>query len=94
MDFEGPNSLIFARQPTVRYMLQLNEHWQLNFGIQQPASEVDNFGFPDVSDVNHAPDGGFNVRWEGSDVGHVQFAAILRNVGANSRTLGNQSVLG
>ena len=94
VDFEGPNSMIFARQPTVRYLLPLNEHWQLNFGIQQPASEVDNFGQPDVSNVNHAPDGGFNVRWEDAKVGHVQFATILRDVGADSATYGDQSVLG
>jgi len=94
VDFEGPNSMIFARQPTLRYLLPLDKHWQLNFGIQQPASEVDNFGLPDVSSVNHAPDGGFNVRWEDSKVGHVQFATILRDVGANSPTLGNQSALG
>ncbi len=94
VDFEGPNSMIFARQPTVRYLLPLNEHWQMNFGIQQPATEVDNFGFPDVTSVNHAPDGGFNVRWEDSKIGHVQFAAILRDLGANSPTLGDQSVFG
>ena len=94
VDFEGPNSMIFARQPTVRYLLPLNEHWQLNFGIQQPASEVDNTGLADVSSVDHGPDGGFNVRWEDSKVGHVQFGAILRAVGADSPTLGDDTVLG
>jgi hypothetical protein len=94
VDFEGPNSMIFGRQPTVRYLVQLNEHWQMNFGIQQPASEVDNTGLADVSSVDHAPDGGFNVRWEDSKVGHVQFATILRAVGADSDTLGNDTVFG
>src|SRR6478735_9117488 len=94
VDFEGPNSMIFARQPTLRYLLPLNDHWQINFGIQQPASEVDNVNLPDVTSVDHAPDGGFNVRWEDSKVGHVQFATILRAVGADSATLGDDTVLG
>jgi len=94
VDFEGPNSMIFARQATMRYLLPLGEHWQVNFGIQQPASEVDDFGLADVSSVNHAPDGGFNVRWEDLKVGHVQFATILRSVGADSATLGEESVFG
>jgi hypothetical protein len=94
VDFEGPNSMIFARQPTVRYLLPMNEHWQFNFGIEQPASEVDNFDLPDVSSVNHAPDGGLNVRWEDKKIGHVQVAGILRDVGANSPTFGNQHSFG
>ena len=95
VDFEGPNSLIFARQPTVRYLLPLNDSWQLNFGVEQPASEVDNTGAnASASSVNHLPDGGFNVRWEDAKRGHVQLATILRDVGANSPTLGQQNVLG
>ncbi len=94
VDFEGPNSMIFARQPTLRYLLPINEHWQLNFGVQQPASDIDNFDLSDVSSVNHAPDGGMNVRWEDKKRGHVQVAAILRDVGANSPTFGDQKVFG
>lgn len=94
VDYEGPNAMIYGRQPTVRYLLPLNEHWQLNFGLQQPSSDVDNTDLPDVTSVNHAPDGGFNVRWEAAEVGHVQFATLLRDVGADSPTLGDQSVLG
>ncbi len=95
VDFEGPNSMIFARQATARYMLQLDDHWQLNFGVQQPSSQIDNQGIgADASGVNHLPDGGFNIRWEDAKRGHVQLAAILRDVGANSPTLGQQNVFG
>ena len=93
VDFEGPNSMIFARQPTVRYLLPFGEHWQANFGIQQPGSDIDTFGISDAASVNHAPDGGFNVRWEDKDIGHVQLAAILRDVGADTPT-GDQSIFG
>jgi hypothetical protein len=99
VDFEGPNSAIFARQPTVRYMLPLSDKWQMNFGVQQPSSDVDtsaptnNVSFGSAA-VNHLPDGGFNIRWEDAKVGHVQLATIFRDVGANSPKLGQQEVLG
>jgi len=91
VDFEGPNSMIFARQPTVRYMWALNDHWQVNFGIQQPASEIDTVGTygTNAAAVNHMPDGGFNIRWEDAKWGHVQFATIFRDVGANGNNLAN-----
>jgi hypothetical protein len=94
VDFEGPNAAIFARQPTLRYLLQLDDHWQFNFGVQQPSSDIDTVNQTDVTAVNHAPDGGMNVRWEDKDIGHFQVAGILRDIGANSPSLGNQSKLG
>ncbi len=94
VDFEGPNSMIFARQPTLRYLLQLGKHWEMNFGAQQPSSDIDTFGLPDVSPDNHAADGGMNIRWADEKIGHVQVAGILRDVGERSSTLGDQSVLG
>ena len=95
VDFEGPNSLIFARQPTVRYELVLNDNWRLNFGLQQPSSDIDNEGSNEGAIPNNqAPDGGFNVRWEDKKWGHVQFAAIFRDLGARDTTLGQQNVLG
>jgi hypothetical protein len=95
VDFEGPNSAIFARQATVRYMMPLNDQWQLNFGVQQPSSQIDNQGAgADATGVNHMPDGGVNLRWEDAKRGHVQIAVILRDIGANSPTLGEQNVLG
>ena len=94
VDFEGPNSMIYARQPALRYLLQANEHLQFNFGIQQPAFDVDTVNQSDVTSVNHAPDGGLNMRWEDKKIGHVQLAAILRDVGANSPTRGDQHSFG
>jgi DcaP outer membrane protein len=95
VDFEGPNSAIFARQATARYMLPLGDKWQLNFGVEQPASEIDNVGAnANASGVNHWPDGGVNIRWEDAKLGHVQLAAILRDVGSTSPTTGRQDVLG
>ncbi len=93
VDFEGPNSTIFSRQPVARYMMKLSDSWQMNIGIHQPSSEVDTTN-TDASSINHLPDFGVNVRWEDAKRGHVQIAGILRAIGANSPTLGNQTVTG
>ena len=47
---------------------------------------------PNASAVNHAPDGGFNVRWEDKHIGHVQFASILRDIGVRNSTAGDQTM--
>jgi hypothetical protein len=94
VDYEGPNSAIFARRPLVRYQLPLNDHWQLNFGVEKPGAEVDTDIDADARSVNHAPDGGFNVRWEDSKVGHVQFGTILRDIGVKGPIVGSQSTFG
>jgi hypothetical protein len=94
VDYEGPNSAIFARRPLVRYQLPLNKHWQLNFGLEQPGAEVDTSIDANARSVDHAPDGGFNVRWEDSKIGHVQFGAIFRDIGVKGPIVGDQSVFG
>jgi hypothetical protein len=94
VDYEGPNSAVFARRPLVRYMLPLNKKWQLNFGLEKPASEVDTSPDPDAQQVNHAPDGGLNVRWEDSKYGHVQLGAIFRDIGVKGPVVGNQNTFG
>ena len=94
VDYEGPNSAIFGRRPLVKYQIPLDKHWQINLGLEQPGSEVDTSIDPDANQVNHAPDGGFNVRWEDSKIGHVQFATILRDIGVKGPIVGNQNVFG
>jgi hypothetical protein len=94
VDYEGPNSAVFARRPLVRYMLPLTKKWQLNFGLEKPGSEVDTSIDPDAQQVNHAPDGGLNVRWEDSKYGHVQLGAIFRDIGVKGPIVGNQSTFG
>src|SRR5258705_13021279 len=94
VDYEGPNSAIFARRPLVRYQWQVAKTWQLNFGLEKPSSEVDTSIDPDAQQVNHAPDGGLNVRWENSKYGHVQLGAIFRDIGVKGPVVGNQSTFG
>ena len=94
VDYEGPNSAIFARRPLVRYQWQVAKNWQLNFGLEKPSSEVDTSIDPDAQQVNHAPDGGLNVRWENSKYGHVQLGAIFRDIGVKGPIVGNQNTFG
>jgi hypothetical protein len=94
VDYEGPNSAIFARRPLARFMLPLQNNWQLNFGLEQPESEIDTSIDPNARGVNHAPDIGVNARWEEEKVGHVQLAGIFRVLGVNGPIAGAQRTIG
>jgi hypothetical protein len=94
VDYEGPNSAVFARRPLARYQLELSKEWQMNFGLEQPGSEVDTSIDPDARSVNHAPDGGINVRWERENRCHIQLAGIARDIGVRGPITGDQSVFG
>lgn len=99
VDYEGPNSQIFARRALVRYMVPLADQWQMNFGIEAPNSETDanSQTATDPADIrqnNSAPDGTMNVRWESATWGHVQCSGVIRDIGSSGPVLGNQSVLG
>jgi hypothetical protein len=94
VDYEGPPSAIFARRPLIRYQHAFDDNWQVNVGVEQPDTELDASGRPAASPVNHAPDGGFNVRWEDKDVGHVQFASIFRDIGMRDPQFGDQTTFG
>jgi hypothetical protein len=94
VDYEGPNSMIFARFPLVRYRLGLTDDWELNGGLTQADTQVSNFDGEVVEGVNHAPDFAFNVRGESTDVGHVQLSTVLRDLGARSDMFGDDEVFG
>jgi hypothetical protein len=94
VDYEGPQLGDFCAAPVGPLPNALNKHWQLNFGLEKPGSEVDTSIDPDARSVNHAPDGGFNVRWEDSEIGHVQFGTILRDIGVKGPIAGDQSTFG
>ena len=95
VDYEGPNSVIFARRALGRYMLELSDAWQMNFGVEAPSAELDeNSTAGSVRGVNSWPDGTMNVRWENAKWGHAQLGSVLRSIGARGTGVGNQSVFG
>ncbi|HEY5656488.1 MAG TPA: DcaP family trimeric outer membrane transporter [Myxococcota bacterium] len=94
VDYEGPNSVIFARRPLVHYTKILNEDWQLTVGLEDPDIYVDNTGASDAKRRTRAPDGGFNIRWFPGDLGHMQFSTIFRSVGIAGEGVHNDDVFG
>ena len=99
VDYEGPNSMIFSRLPVIHYLLKLSPEWNMTLGLEKPDAQVaayysDPSTSTNITGVNHVPDLGFNVRWERAKVGHVQFAAMFRDLGARNSTGGVQTVFG
>ena len=94
VDYEGPNSVIFARRPVVQYERMLADDWQLTLGLEDPDIYVDTTGDPDASQRTRAPDGGFNVRWTPGELGHVQFSTILRSIGIDGVAVPSMDVFG
>jgi uncharacterized small protein (DUF1192 family) len=94
VDYEGPNSMIFARFPLARYKLPLGESWALNGGLTQPDTQATDVDGATASGINHTPDFAFNLRGESADLGHVQLSTVFRDLSAKSATLGKDSVFG
>jgi outer membrane DcaP-like protein len=95
VDFEGPNSVIFARRALIRYMVPFSEAWQLNLGVEAPGAEIDsNSSTNAVSGYNSAPDCTANVRWENAKRGHIQLGGVARVIGARGNGTGDESVFG
>ena len=95
VDFEGPNSVIFARRALVRYMLPFSDEWQMNFGCEAPGSEIDTSTTADALNTSsRLPDATMNVRWENAKAGHVQLGGVIRDIGAKGPTVGDEHVIG
>ncbi len=85
VDYEGPNSLVFARRATLQYTHAINDLFSAKVGLDDPNISVDG-----AQAINQVPDLTANLRWEDSAWGHVQFSAIARRIGA-SETDGTES---
>lgn len=95
VDYEGPNSVIFARRALVRYMIPISDEFQANVGVEAPSSEVDTGSTTNkISGDSSAPDITANLRWENQKYGHIQLAGVARDIGARGTATGSQSVFG
>lgn len=83
VDYEGPNSVIFARRPVLQYKALLNPEWQVTAAVEDPDMYIDTTGNPGAGRKTVMPDLGFNVRWLPGDLGHVQFSTIFRTLGSD-----------
>lgn len=93
VDYEGPNAMVFARYPSVRYRLGLVDGLALNFGLAQPSSDVASTDDDAVEGRDHAPDFALNLRGE-SDLGHFQLGTVYRYLGAKSDVFGDDTAFG
>jgi hypothetical protein len=94
VDYEGPNSMIFSRLPVIHYLVKLSPEWNMTVGLEKPDAQIAPYFGDSITGVNHLPDLGFNVRWERPKVGHVQFAAMFRDLAVKSPTYGTHDAFG
>lgn len=102
VDYEGPNSMIWSRRPLIHYMVGLCESAVLTFGIEQPNGDVPGLydGSPtpatdlDVDTYSRYPDAAAQIRVQDKDTGHIELAAIVREIGADSDRFGKDEVVG
>jgi hypothetical protein len=82
LDFQGPNSQVSIRNPQMRYTFRLGEKTTTSISIEKPSSDVA-FSTPefDAEPNSPSPDGTIQIRHE-MEYGHVQLAALLRDISA------------
>jgi hypothetical protein len=82
LDFQGPNSQVFIRNPMMRYTFRLGKTTTTSISIEKPSSDVA-FKTPEfsASPNSPSPDGTVQFRHD-MDFGHVQLAALFRDISA------------
>jgi hypothetical protein len=97
VDYEGPNALIFSRRPVAQYTHAWNDNWNTTFGVEKPDIFVDLNSGPaptGQATLTAMPDLGFNTRYEQAGLGHAQFSALFRDIGAKDGLGNSQHVFG
>jgi hypothetical protein len=78
VDFQGPNSWTNQRQPSARMTLPIATRWYWATSVERPFSDITTNGLG--TNVQDVPDFATHLRYE-TDVGHLQAATVLRNIG-------------
>lgn len=94
VDYEGPNSVIFARRALGQYQMEFSDEWELTLSIEDPDIYVDVTGDPGANKKSRAPDSGFALRWARSGIGHVRSAAIFRSISVDGDVFSDEDVFG
>jgi hypothetical protein len=82
VDFQGPNSWVNQRQPSMRMTLPLFGRWYWATSIERPFSDItarDAGGASLGDNVQDIPDFATHLRFDG-DRGHLQIAGLLRTI--------------
>ena len=82
LDFQGPNGMVNARNPQLRYGFALSSSMTLYLSVEKPSSDVA-FKTPQFSAQPNAPspDGAIRLRQE-FERGHFQIAGLFRSIAA------------
>ncbi|MCH2111014.1 MAG: porin [Polyangiaceae bacterium] len=100
VDYEGPNSVVFARRAVLQYKFALSEHWRFTISAEEPSFYVDTStdenAMTGESATPHlyAPDSGFSVRWTFGNGSHLRSSAIFRVLGVNGLNSADAAVFG
>src|SRR6267142_374206 len=82
LDFQGPNGVVNARNPQLRYGFALSPSTTFYVSVEKPSSDVE-FKTPQFSAQPNAPspDGAIRLRQE-FERGHFQIAGLFRSIAA------------
>ena len=94
LEFQGPNSEIYIRNPQFRYSIPLSDRTNLRFSVEKASSDV-SFSTPQFNSLpnNPTPDGAATFRHDYPS-GHIQLSGLFRDVGAYLPDGRNASVFG
>jgi hypothetical protein len=88
LDFWGPNSMVFSRQPQVRYSKDISDNSKIIFTVEKSPMDfaIPNYSTGDAYDnINELPD--FILCYTHSgNFGYIKSAAILRTLGYETTT--------
>ncbi len=80
VDFEGPDAEVFVRQPMIRYAAPVTAVWTFAIAAENPSPQIDVLAAVSGSARSSMPDIPAYFRFEKKDRGHVQLAAIVRQI--------------
>lgn len=94
LEFQGPNGQVSLRNPQLRYTAKLAKKTTLSFSVEKASSDVA-FKTPEFNALPNDPMPDFTVKLRhGMDRGHIQVAAIFRDVAAYLPSGVSDSVFG
>jgi hypothetical protein len=94
VDYEGTNSVIFARRAVAQYLREICDDWELMVSLENPDTFVDTTGSDGADPRFRAPDGVFALKWTPGELGYFRASTIFRSIGVDNGTLGDDDVFG
>jgi hypothetical protein len=88
LDFWGPNSMVFSRQPQIRYSSNISKKSRLIFTVEKSSSDFavpKNYLSASYDEITELPD--FTASYTYSDgFGYIKSAVIIRKLGYETAT--------